>query len=713
VSEHQPIPTHVTDDGSQVTRDSGFPFIWPSSQSDRAWIVLCVLIAFAAALRIGLFDLNASVVTADGIRDLPNPFATVDHPFHAVRAETLRQSLADGQLLRWVGHHQGGYPVEFYPLGVAWLDIAGWLLLLGMVPIEAVHKLVVGAIFLLPGAAFLLMARRDGWSLGVGFMAYAMHLIVPGGWWHGGYTESVQWGLITNVAANVAMLLALPGIVTFIERGGRSWLLAVLPATFAIYANPRVLVSLLVIGVGAWLAVVIVQASKSDNRPSPKLAAGRLAAIGLMTAALTAPELFSLARFSTYYVFVRYQSYASVGEYLRNSAEAVTLPVLLLAIIGVGFGWTVPRRPVTRAVSVVLPLYAVGTMIVSERVGVGSVLQQLEATRLMPFQRYIVLYLAAVAFHRIARWVVGQFSSNRGSVADLLQVGAIAVAAIVVVEQGGAAPDPGVPPVPPNGLFQVETAASSTQAAFRDAVEVADDAAAPGTAILVIGSVVSWHQQLWAPLWTDRPMIYNDWLWNWNSWHTGPAGYERGGPHFYPFPELALDKTFLDRHGIGAVIVADTQATTSASAAAASSADLVEIASGLFAVYRVDAPTTIVTAANGTITDMTVGNERIAATVDGPAGPVTVRRTWYPRWSATVDGDAVSIARTDDGYMSIVIPSGISRVVLSYEVDGLDWFGRVIAIIGLVTVAGEIVSVRKRRWFPRRVRSMGRSGQRG
>lgn len=701
MSENRLIPTHVNGDHSQATPHLRHPFHWSSPWSDGAWTVLCVLIALAAAIRIGLFDLTASVVTADGMRDLPNPFATVDHPFHAVRAETLRQSLADGHLLRWVGHHQGGYPVEFYPLGVAWLDIVGWLLLLGTVPIVAVHKLVVGAIFLLPGVAFLLMARRDGWSLGVGFMAYAMHMIVPGGWWHGGYTESVQWGLITNVAASVAMLCGLPGIVSFVERGGRSLLLAVLPATFAIYANPRALVSLLLIGVGVWLAAIGDPTSKREDRMTPLVAAGRLAVVGLLTAALTAPELLSLVRFSKYYVFVRYESYANFGDYLRNSAQAVTSPVMVLAIIGVGSAWTISRRPVTRAAVVILPLYAVGTMLVSERIGVGSVLQQLEATRLMPFQRYIVLYLAAVAFHRIVRWVVGHLSSSGRGVTDLLQIVAVAVVAIVLVAPRSTTPAPGVPAVPPNGLFLVETAASSDQAAFRDAVKLADREAVPGTAILAIGSVVSWHQQLWAPSWTDRPMIYDDWLWTWNPWHAGPSGYQRGGPHFYPFPEFALDKAFLDQHGIGAVIVADMPKTTQARAIAVASPHLVELASGLFAVYRVDDPATIITAANGKLTDIKVENERIAATVDGRAGNLTVRRTWYPRWSAVVNGQPTSIARTNDGYMNIAVPDGTSRIELNYDVDRLDWFGRVVAFIGLIVVVGEGLSVRQRRWLIR------------
>ena len=47
----------------------------------------------------------------------------------------LLESLKQGEIPRWVGNHQGGYPVEFYPLGEAWLEVGVWALLLGSVPI--------------------------------------------------------------------------------------------------------------------------------------------------------------------------------------------------------------------------------------------------------------------------------------------------------------------------------------------------------------------------------------------------------------------------------------------------------------------------------------------------------------------------------------------------------------------------------------------------
>ena len=50
-----------------------------------------------------------------GTTHLPNTFASVDHPFHVARAEVLWRELASGNLLRWIAQHQGGYPVEILP----------------------------------------------------------------------------------------------------------------------------------------------------------------------------------------------------------------------------------------------------------------------------------------------------------------------------------------------------------------------------------------------------------------------------------------------------------------------------------------------------------------------------------------------------------------------------------------------------------------------
>jgi hypothetical protein len=116
----------------------------PSRRQSLIWLALLVVLCLWASWRMGAFDLM-NTVTFDGRSfDVPNTFAYVDHPFHATRAHTLLESLRDGEILRWVGNHQGGYPVEFYPIGIAWLDVGLWALFFGTMPIIAVHKIASG-----------------------------------------------------------------------------------------------------------------------------------------------------------------------------------------------------------------------------------------------------------------------------------------------------------------------------------------------------------------------------------------------------------------------------------------------------------------------------------------------------------------------------------------------------------------------------------------
>ena len=157
-----------------------------------------------------------------GSAGLPNTFARVDHPFHVARAEIVWRELASGHVLRWIGQHQGGYPVEFYPLGEAWLEVTVRALSLGTLPAEGPTRWRSLGLFLAPGAAFTALARLDGWSPAVACTAFVLHISLPGGWYNGGYTELVQWGLVTNVAGAVAVLCVLPVSSRFLRTGARS-----------------------------------------------------------------------------------------------------------------------------------------------------------------------------------------------------------------------------------------------------------------------------------------------------------------------------------------------------------------------------------------------------------------------------------------------------------------------------------------------------------
>jgi hypothetical protein len=239
----------------------------PSAGSKRwLWWSAFAAVALYVAIRMGAFALWADVTTPDGVVRLPKTFASVDHPFHVARADTLWRALTSGSSLRWIGQHQGGYPVEFYPLGAAWMEVALRAISLGTLPAEGAHTLAIIGLFLLPGVAFAMLTWEDRWSPAVGLLAFVLHVSLPGGWYDGGYTELVQWGLETNVAGAVAAFAMLPAIVRFLRYGeGWAGALATLLAAWAIYCNPRSLLGLMALGAGAWLAVVLARVA-ADSR---------------------------------------------------------------------------------------------------------------------------------------------------------------------------------------------------------------------------------------------------------------------------------------------------------------------------------------------------------------------------------------------------------------------------------------------------------------
>jgi hypothetical protein len=214
------------------------------------------------------------------------------------------------------------------------------------------------------------------------------------------------------------------------------------------------------------------------------------------------------------------------------------------------------------------------------------------------------------------------------------------------------------------------------------AVRVADAAAAPGTAMLLLGSALSWHQPLWAPLWTTRPLYYDNWLWFWQAHHAGTPGYVFQAGNAYPDPERTLDATYLARHGIGAVLV-----TGPVRMAAAASPLLRLLRQGGYDAYAVIDPVTTVTFGQENAMATDLGNQRIAASVAAPAPEVTIRQNWYPRWQAITGGEPASVTPTSDGYMRLAPTGAASHVDLVYAVQPIDWLARALALAGAVGAA--------------------------
>lgn len=648
------------------------------------WTLAFVALAVYVAARMGIWPFWVNVAGPDGVVALPNTFATVDHPFHVARAETLWRELGSGQLLRWVGQHQGGYPVEFYPLGEAWLEVFIRAASLGLLPAEAAHSLAVVAIFLFPAVGILLLGKLDQYPPVVALLALALHVSLPGGWYSGGYTELVQWGLVTNVAGAVAVFVVLPLLLRFLQDGSRwALLLAVTLSALAVYSNPRSLVGLLAVGLAAAIAAVWARPG-----PEPGVVVRRLLGVGALAALLAAPELIALLRFGGLYTFVRYSGYASVGDYLSASVAALALPVVVLGVAGAVLAPVLGRNAGTLATAIALLLYGGATLIVAFVPAVAGLASQLEPTRLMPLQRLLLLYLAASFVWFALRSLVQWISPGRsGEAAVALATVAVVILALLT-RPVDPPPDPADPTVSPVGLYRVEMSGQPQQLALQQAVREADAAAAPGTALLVLGSALSWHQALWAPLWTGRPLYYDNWLWFWRHDHVGTPGYQASAGNHYPDPERTLTPEYLGRYGIGAVV-----ATGPVQRAASASPLLHELQAGQYATYLVQNPVTTVTMGGANVASEEFSNQRLDATAARPAHDVNVRASWFPRWRAAGTG----VTRTPDGQMALTSSSPISSVTFTYDLQWQDWTARLMAVAGAVILIGAIIRKRGRR----------------
>lgn len=655
-------------------------YAWRADRWSLVWLLLLGSLVGWVAIRLGVFSPDELVATERGVRWLPNALAGVDHPFHIARAETLRRALLEGELLRWIPHHQGGYPVEFYPLGVAWLEVGIWAITLGTFSISHVHTIVIAIIFLAPGIAYTAMAAQDGWSPRVAVIALTLHVVVPGDWWHGGYTELVQWGLVTNVAGAGAALLVLACLTRYVDAGhGLAAAGAGLAAAGAIYANPRSLIALAAIGMAVWLATTT---RRRTHGPSIAAVSARIGLVAALGGCLAAPELLSLVRFSSLYQFVRYERYQDLGDYLQSAATAASLPVLILTLVGITLALMHISHPAARATAVTLLIYGLMTlMLIGD---LGGALSQLEPTRLMPFQRLLTVYLAAVAIEMGLAWITRLLGQRAAEARSLVMVAV--VLGLVLARSGGGRDVMPVPaqtdPMAP-ALYPVQRAALPEQADFEEAIRLADAEAAPGTALLVIGSSLSWHQRLWAPLWTDRPLMYDNWLWYWHDAQAGTPGYVWDQGHHYPDPASALEPNFLARHGIGAIVVTGPVAEQAAIDPAFEQRRI-----GTYGVFLVRDPTTVITFAGANAETVAMSFNGLTATGTSNGDTVAIRQSWFPRWQAIVNGEPASITRTDDGYMVVQISPGPVTLELRYGTNAVDWSGRLLAVAGLAaTVA--------------------------
>jgi hypothetical protein len=486
---------------------------------------------------------------------------------------------------------------------------------------------------------------------------------------------------VTNVAGATATMLALPAMVVAIAGSSRRAVaLASGLAAIALYCNPRSAIGLVAVGIGALVAAILV-----SDTVKPGTAIRRLVSVAAISGLLAAPLLMSLLRFGDLYKFVHYSGYSSFTDYLKASRDSVSVIVLAAGIAGLLAG-LVLHKPGTRATAVSAIVFIAATLGISMAPGVAALLPQLEPTRLMPLQRYLLLYLAAaLIWTLISALAIRSKAAGAGVGAGILVALSVAILAFFTRPVFLDPPDPASSGVPPVSLYPVAMSAQPQQVDLETAVRAADRAVAPSSAILVLGSELSWHQQLWSPLWTRRPLYYDNWLWYWRLDHAGTPGYQARAGHHYPDPEATLNRDFLDRYGIGAVVTSDT-----VSGGAEQAPFLVQINDGVYSTYLVENPLPIVTFENAQTEFVAVGNSAIQATSGQDSRQADVRLNWYPRWSAQ-NNQLAQVERNDDGTMRVSTNESVSDLSLVYEVQPLDWLARVMAAIGVTVIAWPVV----------------------
>lgn len=87
-------------------------------------------------------------------------------------------------------------------------------------------------------------------------------------------------------------------------------------------------------------------------------------------------------------------------------------------------------------------------------------------------------------------------------------------------------------------------------------------------------------------------------------------------------------------------------------------------------------------------------NQRVVLRASGP-GTLVLADTWYPRWTATVDGTPTEILRADVNFRGVLLPAGAHEVVFAYD-PGAPGIALGFAVVALAGVLGAGV-VRERR----------------
>lgn len=329
--------------------------------------------------------------------------------------------------------------------------------------------------------------------------------------------------------------------------------------------------------------------------------------------------------------------------------------------------------------AVTLGLYVTFTAWVATSSWVPPLVEQLEAPRLMPFQRLLMIWFAALAIGMALKWIGERWPTwyRMHGTAAVTAVAAILVMVAFVRP---------LPFVPDNyrGLTEVETTGNEDYALFIDAIDLAEGQRPDGTSIFVIGNKDSWwHHQLWAPVASDAPFYFDDWMWYWTTTHPGPYDYRQG--HYFPNPSEALTNEYLGANGISVVVVTDMWESPQNPREAAAGNELLEFVEtiGAWDIYTVREPSAIITNGSMVPDETTLGNQHLGATFEDGDGNVVIRRNWFPRWEVLANGEPVEVTKREDGYMEVSVSPGPIEIEVVYTVTAMDWIARAASVLGV------------------------------
>ena len=635
--------------------------------STRAWCVLALPLCLVAASVMIPTSVTATWQTDSGSVHVANGFATGAHPLDVSAAERLWGHVTDGDGSGWMAHHQGGYPAESRSLGLAATTLLLRLLSGGRLPVTYAHTLVAVGVFFLPLAIFYRLGRRDEWPPAVAAGAAIFHLVVPGAALSGGYRTLVELGNVNDVGAAVCVLAFVASLLDAMFTASRRAATGVaLWAAAALWWSPQSAIALCAATAGA----VVAQAARDapDTRRVRWRAIGKFVLAGaLLAAPAWLPIVLSLGMNGS-----SPRAYSTPGEYVYASLETLTPPVLAVAVFGAAAILRV-RRPAGIAAVVTVLLLALIALLDA----IGAPVPGVDAGRLLPFQRLLCTYLAAVGLHAFARRAAAVARLRSPRAADLLQATALAVLALVFAG-----------PVPMSdgrakGLFEPTTVTDMHVADLAAALRAARAPAGTNGAVLLVGpsQAGSVDLSLWAPVLSHGLFFYKDPVWHWGE--ASADDVERvWDPRARAIVPRVLTSDSLSARGIAAVVVA-ADAREAARRAPATLALLREGSD--YDAYAVRAPSRVIDWA-GDVAQAEVSDNWMRAQGTAVTSVVDVRRNWHPGWRATVNGAPVPVQRTGRGFMRLTVTPGPIDLRLHYDGAAAPRLQLAAVAIGILTL---------------------------